>query len=42
MNKDKTIIYETLNPDEEPYAEIIKDGIRSIKEIKLYVPQNTL
>lgn len=41
MNRDKVTIYETLNNDEQAYAVIKKASLR-IKEIKLYVPKNTI
>lgn len=41
MNRDKVTIYETLNNDEQAYAEIKKTSL-GIKEIKLYVPKNTI
>lgn len=41
MNRDKVIIYETLNNDEQAYA-VIKKASLGVKEIKLYVPKNTI
>lgn len=41
MNRDKVTIYETLNNDEQAYA-VIKKASLGIKEIKLYVPKNTI
>lgn len=41
MNRDKVTIYETLNNNEQAYAEIKKASL-GIKEIKLYVPKNTI
>lgn len=41
MNRDKVTIYETLNNDEQAYA-VIKKTSLGIKEIKLYVPKNTI
>ncbi len=41
MNRDKVTIYDTLNNDEQAYAEIKKTSL-GIKEIKLYVPKNTI
>ncbi len=41
MNRDKVTIYDTLNNDEQAYA-VIKRASLGIKEIKLYVPKNTI
>lgn len=41
MNRDKVTIYDTLNNDEQAYA-MIKRASLGIKEIKLYVPKNTI
>lgn len=41
MNRDKVTIYETLNNDEQAYA-VIKKASLGVKEIKLYVPKNTI
>jgi hypothetical protein len=41
MNRDKVTIYDTLNNDEQAYA-VIKRVSLGIKEIKLYVPKNTI
>lgn len=41
MNRDKVTIYDTLNNDEQAYAEIKRTSL-GIKEIKLYVPKNTI
>lgn len=41
MNRDKVTIYDTLNNDEQAYAEIKRASL-GIKEIKLYVPKNTI
>lgn len=41
MNRDKVTIYDTLNNDEQAYA-VIKKASLGIKEIKLYVPKNTI
>lgn len=41
MNRDKVTIYDTLNNDEQAYA-VIKRASLEIKEIKLYVPKNTI
>lgn len=41
MNRDKVTIYETLNNNEQAYA-VIKKALLGIKEIKLYVPKNTI
>lgn len=41
MNRDKVTIYDTLNNDEQAYAEIKKTPL-GVKEIKLYVPKNTI
>lgn len=41
MNRDKVTIYDTLNNDEQAYA-MIKKASLGIKEIKLYVPKNTI
>lgn len=41
MNRDKVTIYDTLNDDEQAYA-VIKRASLGIKEIKLYVPKNTI
>lgn len=41
MNRDKVTIYDILNNDEQAYAEIKKTSL-GIKEIKLYVPKNTI
>lgn len=41
MNRDKVTVYETLNNDEQAYA-VIKKASLGIKEIKLYVPKNTI
>ena len=41
MNRDKVTIYDTLNNDEQAYA-VIKKTSLGIKEIKLYVPKNTI
>lgn len=38
MDRHNTIIYEDLNSDEMPYAEILSDS----KEIKLHVPEGTI
>lgn len=38
MDRSNTIIYEDLNSDEMPYAEILSDS----KEIKLHVPEGTI
>lgn len=40
-NRDKVTIYETLNNDEQAYA-VIKKASLGVKEIKLYVPKNTI
>lgn len=41
MNREKVTIYDTLNNDEQAYA-VIKKASLGIKEIKLYVPKNTI
>jgi hypothetical protein len=41
MNRDKVTIYDTLNNDEQAYV-VIKRVSLGIKEIKLYVPKNTI
>lgn len=41
MNRDKVTIYDTLSNDEQAYA-VIKRASLGIKEIKLYVPKNTI
>lgn len=41
MNRDKVTIYDTLNNDEQAYA-VIKRASSEIKEIKLYIPKNTI
>lgn len=41
MNRDKVTIYDTLNNDEQAYA-VIKKTSLGVKEIKLYVPKNTI
>lgn len=41
MNRDKVTIYETLNNNEQAYAEIKKASL-GIEEIKLYVPKNII
>lgn len=41
MNRDRVTIYDTLNNDEQAYA-VIKRVSLGIKEIKLYVPKNTI
>lgn len=42
MDAAKTKIYETLGEDETAYAEEIRDGYDFLKEIKLYIPKNTI
>lgn len=41
MDRDKVTIYETLNNNEQAYA-VIKKASLGVKEIKLYVPKNTI
>lgn len=41
MDRDKVTIYETLNNDEQAYA-VINRTTLGVKEIKLYVPVNTI
>lgn len=41
MNRDKVTIYDTLNNDEQAYA-VINRTTLGVKEIKLYVPVNTI
>lgn len=39
---DITIIYETLNENDEVYAEVVYNGFGNIGEVKLYLPKNTI
>lgn len=41
MDREKTTIYETLNNNEQAYAVINRTAL-GVKEIKLYVPVNTI
>lgn len=41
MDREKTTIYETLNNNEQAYAVINRTAL-GVKEIKLYVPKNTI
>lgn len=42
LDAEKTTIYQTLSENETPYVECYCNGFYTIKEIKLYVPENTI
>lgn len=42
MDASVTTIYENLEENEMAYAEEIRDGFGYLKEIKLYIPKNTI
>lgn len=42
VNAAMTVIYETLNADDTPYAVIERDAWEIIREVKLYVPENII
>lgn len=42
MPAKKTVIFDTLEPNAQSYAEIERDGYYNIKEIRYYVPIGTL
>lgn len=42
LDAEITTIYQTLTENETPYVEYYSNGYNTIKEIKLYVPENTI
>lgn len=42
MAENITVIYDTLEEDESPYAEIDSNGYRKTKAIRLYIPKHTI
>jgi hypothetical protein len=41
-NADNTVIYQTVKENERSYAEITRDRLDKITEVKLYVPENSI